>query len=617
MEGRSYLCTTAADSTAGKVCDKTKDQTDMMKLMTDMQKQLSDLQKDVNQLKNEKFRPRKFDNIPRFNYGRGQVYGQNYGRGQGYGHNFGRGDGHRQNVGRGQETRKNKYRVNPQKENSQTDKKSGNVGRGRGRARPLRSEVTTHQSSIQGSIGVSSAAQEAGMCVEADIHQVKCKMLVDTGATVSIVSNDIYQKIPDVARPALTSTNQEVLTVSGDKLKILCRGNFLMRLDDTKDIVVQALVAQITVDGIICLDCLRSNVGLIDLQNSMLEVDGRRVSLKYAGKLGCFRVVAHDKVVMPAQSEMIIRGAVDDSANKLTYETDMLVEANETFLKKDKALVGRSLVQASKNVFVRVMNPSAETEIIYPGTIVAHVSPVQEVVNPNSKIDEEGELRTDLINLLERTQEHLIPKQSSEVKRLLKEYEGLFAASDSDYGRTSVVKHNIATGYAHPIKQPLRRLPDVLAKEVSSSPWSSPGLLVRKKNGTTRFCVYYRRLNAVIINDAYPLPRIDDSFDHLSGSCCFSTLDLCLGYWQVECEGSDRHKTAFATRSGLYEFRVMPFGLKGAPATFERLMETVLAGLQWNICLIYLDDIIVLGRSFEDMVTNLKQVYDRLLAAGL
>ena len=239
-----------------------------------------------------------------------------------------------------------------------------------------------------------------------------------------------------------------------------------MRLDDTKDMVVQALVAQITVDGIIGLDCLRSNAGLIDLQNSMLEVDGRRVNLKYAGKLGCFRVVAHAKVVMPAQSEMIIRGAVDDSANKLTYETDMLVEANETFLKKDKALVGRSLVQASKNVFVRVMNPSTDTQIIYPGTIVARVSSVQEVVNPNSKIDEEGELRSDLINLLERSQEHLTPKQSSEVKRLLKEYEGLFTDSDSDYGRTSVVKHKIATGSAHPIKQPPRRLPDVLAKEV-------------------------------------------------------------------------------------------------------------------------------------------------------
>ena len=124
----------------------------------------------------------------------------------------------------------------------------------------------------------------------------------------------------------------------------------------------------------------------------------------------------------------------------------MLVEANETFLKKDEALVGRSLVKASKNVFVRLMNPSVDTQIIYPGTIVAQVSPVQEVVNPNSKIDE-GELRTDLINLLERSQEHLTPKQSSEVKG-------------------SIVKHKIATGSAHPIKQPPRRLPDVLAKEV-------------------------------------------------------------------------------------------------------------------------------------------------------
>jgi anti-sigma-K factor RskA len=96
-EGRSYLRTTAADSTAGKVSDKTKDRTDMMKLMTDMQKRLSDLQRNVNQLKNEQFRPRKFDNKPRFNYGRGQAYEQNYGRGHWYRQNFGRGQDNRQN----------------------------------------------------------------------------------------------------------------------------------------------------------------------------------------------------------------------------------------------------------------------------------------------------------------------------------------------------------------------------------------------------------------------------------------------------------------------------------------------------------------------------------------
>jgi hypothetical protein len=101
-EGRSYLHTTTADSTAGKVSYKTKVQTDMMKLMTDMQKRLSYLQRDVHQLKNEQFRPRKFDNTPRVNYGRGQAYGQNYGRGRGY----------RQNFGRGQDNRQNGYRVN-------------------------------------------------------------------------------------------------------------------------------------------------------------------------------------------------------------------------------------------------------------------------------------------------------------------------------------------------------------------------------------------------------------------------------------------------------------------------------------------------------------------------
>ena len=95
-----------------------------------------------------------------------------------------------------------------------------------------------------------------------------------------------------------------------------------------------------------------------------------------------------------------------------------------------------------------------------------------------------------------------------------------------------------------------------------------------------------------------------------------STYVRDTGRWNVRIV-IDKNKTAFATRSGHYEFRVMPFGLKGAPATFERLMETALAGLQWDMCLIYLDDIIVLGRSFEDMVTNLKKVYDRLLAAGL
>ena len=141
--------------------------------------------------------------------------------------------------------------------------------------------------------------------------------------------------------------------------------------------------------------------------------------------------------------------------------------------------------------------------------------------------------------------------------------------------------------------------------------------MVTKKDGSKRFCVDYRKLNDITIKDAYPLPRIDASLDQLSGAEWFTCLDLNSGYWRVEVEESDRPKTAFVSRRGLFEFRVMPFGLCNTPATFERLVETVLAGLNWQTCLIYLDDVIVIGRNFEDMIKNLDNVLQRLHEAGL
>ena len=124
-------------------------------------------------------------------------------------------------------------------------------------------------------------------------------------------------------------------------------------------------------------------------------------------------------------------------------------------------------------------------------------------------------------------------------------------------------------------------------------------------------------MNDVTVKDAYPLPKIDETLDSLAGAKWFSTLDLYSGYWQVGMDSSDKAKTAFITRKGLFQFRVLPFGLCNAPATFERLMEAVLAGLQWDICLIYLDDIITFGRNFGEAVENLKKVMERLRGAGL
>ena len=153
--------------------------------------------------------------------------------------------------------------------------------------------------------------------------------------------------------------------------------------------------------------------------------------------------------------------------------------------------------------------------------------------------------------------------------------------------------------------------------EPSNSPWSSPVILVRKKDGSYRFCADYRKLNLVTVKDVYPLPRIDDALSRLEKTRYFSSMDLQSGFWQIEVAPESREKTAFVTPDGLWQFKKMPFGLCNSPASFQRKMDIVLTGLKWNSCLIYLDDVVVFSSTYDEHLTQLNSVLTAIKEAGL
>ncbi|KAK1664052.1 hypothetical protein QYE76_052211 [Lolium multiflorum] len=160
-----------------------------------------------------------------------------------------------------------------------------------------------------------------------------------------------------------------------------------------------------------------------------------------------------------------------------------------------------------------------------------------------------------------------------------------------------------------------KQIDDMLAKGLirpSASPWRSPVLFVDKKDGANRLCTDYRKLNDVTIKNKYPLPKIEDLFDQLTGSKVFSKIDLRTGYHQLKIRATDIPKTAFTTRYGLYEYNVMSFGLTNAPAYFMNLMNKIFMNFLDKFVVVFIDDILVYSKSEEEHEHHLETVMETL-----
>ncbi|CEM38270.1 unnamed protein product [Vitrella brassicaformis CCMP3155] len=213
------------------------------------------------------------------------------------------------------------------------------------------------------------------------------------------------------------------------------------------------------------------------------------------------------------------------------------------------------------------------------------------------------------------------------------EYAECFSSDTDPYGRGNLAYHYIdVTG--PPPREPARvrcdpekadfekwqvkEFLDLGLVRPSSSPYCAPVVLAKKKDGSWRFCLNYRPLNEITVADKYPLPRIDDALDALAGNVHFCCLDLAKGFHQIPMAEKDIPKTAFAVAGmGQFEYLYLPMGLKNSVATCQRFMEVCLAGLQWQTCLVYLDDVCVMARTHDELCTRLREVLDRVKLAGI
>ena len=490
-------------------------------------------------------------------------------------------------------------------------------GRDAGADPGKRSEGTDTKSTANRYIAGASSAY-----LPATIDGRKCWCLLDTGSEVTVVPSRC------VGCNEVTPTTQKLNAANGSEIEIEGETVLDIYVEDIK-IKTRCLVSNYVDEIMLGLRWLEDNKCMWNFASRTISIQGREfVLFAHKPSWSVRRIVVQDPVVLPPFSQTNVKSRfIYSSLAKTPTDWVTIPKSIDHGLR-----VARTVVKDQPtDVWVPVANTTAKVarlEKDKPLTGLEEVSCTGSVTEDGGIEEDTGHIRS----VLDAVDDSVSHTDKDRLWLLLRQYSTVFSKGEYDLGRATQVKHKIDTGLEKPVRQALRRQPYHVQKQVddqleqmqkqgiispSQSEWASNLVVVKKKDGSSRICVDYRQLNDKTAKDSYPLPNIDGCLDALGGANWFSTSDLRSGYYQVEVDPVDRPKTTFITRRGAFAFNVMPFGLCNAPATFQRLMDCVMFGLNFETCLVYLDDIIVFSADIDSHLQRLKLLFERLKLTNL
>lgn len=500
-------------------------------------------------------------------------------------------------------------------------------------------------------VTINETSTDGESTVYGEIANTQVRMLIDSGAAISAISEKLFNETPSLRHSELQQTqNVQVQSVNGQPLKIIGLITLQVGIGGLTYKLQAHIIQDLHYEVVLGRDFLKEHGAQIDFareivrlarlteQSSTFPKDAARTDQQ----LNPSTVAAAAVYVIPPLTETVFPVKI---IGDLPTGIQGYVEPDERLASRLQVIGATVLASISqeKTVPFRVINPTSTPVTIYRNTTLGAFYPslgvmatieLEEPSKSGSSIaeDEKESKNTAEQVPIQCDNTSMTTEQQSALQKLINEHRDVFALNPEELGCTSLVKHHIDTENNPPIRRPPYRtspeqrqridthVQEMLERgiiEPSNSAWSAPVVLVKKRDGTDRFCVDYRKLNAVTRKDSYPLPRTDDVLDALHGAQYFTSLDLMSGYHQVKMEEDSRDKTAFVTHSGLFQFLVLPFGLCNAPSTFQRLIECMLRGLNWKICLLYLDDIIIFSKTFQEHIEHIKLVFGRLRAANV